>query len=92
MGHLLWLSRSLWQPRGRVLTRQGEWFLFLYSVAVSALFALVLPYTPATTALFIIAIGLPLIFRPRTYLGRIIGVVTVPIGVIWLIVLALRAS
>ena len=92
MGHLLRLSRSLWQPRGRVLTRQGEWFLFLYSVAVSALFALVLPYTPATTALFMIAIGLPLIFRPRIYIVRGIAVVAALIGSAWLVVLALRAS
>jgi hypothetical protein len=86
---LLQLSGSLWRPAWVVLRRHGEWFAFLYAVTVSALFVWVLPHTPATTALFMIAIGLPLIFRARDYI-RIAGVVMVLIGVVGLIVL--RAS
>lgn len=80
------------------MTRRGEWFVLLYVVTVSALANFVLPDSPATNPLFMIAIGLPMIFVARTYIdarkyiGVITGVVMALIGVVWLLVLALRAS
>jgi len=90
MAHSLGFSRSPWEPSGRVLSRHSQWFPLLYGITVSVLANWVLPRTPATTALFTIAIGLPLIFRHRHYLWAIAGVVMVLIGVAWLYVLALR--
>lgn len=77
---------------GAALLRKCEWFVLLYAVAVSALFVWVFPYTPATTALFTIAIGLPMLVRPRSHISAVAGVVIVLIGVVWLIVLPLRAG
>jgi hypothetical protein len=81
------------------LKRHAEWVVLLYVVTCTVLANWVFPRSSATTPVFMIAIGLTLIFlrswstRPlspaRNLIGAIGGVVMVLTGVVWLIVLGL---
>lgn len=90
VGHLLRLSPLQRQPAGHISRRHGEWFVLLYAITVSVIANWAIPYWPPTKPLFLIAIGLPVIFRARNYIWAIIGVAMVLTGVVWLIVLAPR--